>query len=108
MFREAFEKRRCLVPAPIYYEWRDDPDGKVPFAVARVDGSSIQDRVPVIIAKGDWALWLGEIDGDPQGLLRPAAEGTLRFWPIDKKVGNVRNDGPELIRPVAEEEPTLL
>lgn len=32
MFREAFAKRRCLVPAPIYYEWRDDPDGKTPFA----------------------------------------------------------------------------
>ena len=25
MFREAFAKRRCLVPAPIYYEWRDNP-----------------------------------------------------------------------------------
>ena len=38
MFREAFAKRHCLVPAPVYYEWRDDPDGKTPFAVARVDG----------------------------------------------------------------------
>jgi hypothetical protein len=37
MFREAFAKRRCLVPAPVYYEWRDDPEGKTPFAVARVD-----------------------------------------------------------------------
>ena len=27
-FREAFAKRRCLVPAPVYYEWRDYPDGK--------------------------------------------------------------------------------
>jgi putative SOS response-associated peptidase YedK len=41
MFREAFAKRRCLVPAPIYYEWRDDPDGKTPFAVARIDGDPI-------------------------------------------------------------------
>ena len=38
MFREAFAKRRCLVPTPVYYEWRDDPEGKTPFAVARVDG----------------------------------------------------------------------
>ena len=38
LFREAFAKRRCLVPAPIYYEPPDDPDGKSPFAVARVDG----------------------------------------------------------------------
>jgi putative SOS response-associated peptidase YedK len=50
MFREAFAKRRCLVPAPIYYEWRDDPDGKTPFAVARVDGE------PVAFA-GIWEEW---------------------------------------------------
>jgi putative SOS response-associated peptidase YedK len=27
IFRAAFAKRRCLVPAAAYYEWRDDPDG---------------------------------------------------------------------------------
>jgi putative SOS response-associated peptidase YedK len=142
MFKEAFAKRRCLVPAPIYYEWRDDPEGKTPFAVARVDGDpvvfagiwehwkspegeklrtfatittdanqlvgQIQDRMPVIIEPENWPLWLGEVDGDPAALLRPAAEGVLRFWPVDKKVGNVRNDGPELIEPVSEVEPTLL
>ena len=30
------------------------------------------------------------------------------FWPVDKKVGNVRNDGPDLIEPVPEIEPTLI
>jgi putative SOS response-associated peptidase YedK len=142
MFREAFAKRRCLVPAPIYYEWRDDPEGKTPFAVARADGDPvvfagiweqwhgpdgetlrtfatittdanqlvghIQDRMPVIIEPENWPLWLGEVDGNPATLLRPAAEDVLRFWPIDKKVGNVRNDGPELIEPVRETEPTLV
>jgi hypothetical protein len=32
----------------------------------------------------------------------------LRLWPVDKKVGNVRNDGPDLIQPVQEIEPSLL
>jgi putative SOS response-associated peptidase YedK len=41
MFKEAFARRRCLVPAPVYYEWRDDPGGKTPFAVARVDGDPV-------------------------------------------------------------------
>src|ERR1700686_305439 len=50
MFREAFAKRRCLVPAPVYYEWRDDPEGKTPFAVARVDGD------PVVFG-GIWEHW---------------------------------------------------
>jgi putative SOS response-associated peptidase YedK len=142
MFREAFAKRRCLVPAPIYYEWRDDPEGKTPFAVARVDGepvafagiwetwkspdgerlqtfatittdansllAPIQDRMPVIVQPEDWPLWLGEVDGDVAALLRPATEDVLRFWPIDKKVGNVRNDGPDLIEPVVPTEVALL
>ena len=142
MFREAFAKRRCLVPAPIYYEWRDDPDGKTPFAVARIDGepvafagiweewrspegeklstfatittdantllASIQDRMPVIIERTDWPVWLGEAASDPSALLRPAPEDVLRVWPVDKKVGNVRNEGPELIRPVQEKESSLL
>jgi putative SOS response-associated peptidase YedK len=126
-------------PKPLYYEWRDDPDGKTPFAVARVDGepvafggiwetwrspegerlqtfatitteanallATVQDPMPVIIEKADWPLWLGEVDGDPALLLRPEV---LRLWPVDKKVGNVRNDGPELIEPIAEREQNLL
>jgi putative SOS response-associated peptidase YedK len=27
IFRAAFAKCRCLVPAATYYEWRDDPEG---------------------------------------------------------------------------------
>jgi putative SOS response-associated peptidase YedK len=142
MFKAAFAERRCLVPASVYYEWRTDPEKKVPFAVARHDGdpvvfagmwekwgspegaeiltfatittdanqklSVIQERMPVILEQNDWPLWLGETEGDVQALLRPAAEDILIVWPIDPKVGNVTNDGPELIEPVAEAEPLLL
>ena len=142
MFREAFAKRRCLVPAAAYYEWLDGPNGKVPFAVARLDGdpvvfggmweewsspdgeklrtfatitteankqlSVIQDRMPVIIEQEDWPLWLGEAEGDPKSLLRAAPEDVLRVWPVDKKVGNFRNDGPELLEPRPLDEADLL
>ncbi len=144
MFKAAFARRRCLVPAAAYYEWRTDPSGKVPFAVARQDGdpvafggiwerwkapdgnirqtfstittdanrqlSAIQPRMPVIIEQADWPIWLGEADGDVGALLRPAPEDMLLLWPVDKKVGNVQNDGPELLEPHAraEEAPTLL
>jgi putative SOS response-associated peptidase YedK len=64
--------------------------------------------MPVIIEKADWPVWLGEAEGDPAALLRPAPIEVLRFWQVDKKVGNVRNDGPDLIKPIAEREPTLL
>ena len=70
--------------------------------------AGIQDRMPVIIERSDWPVWLGEADGDATRLLRAAPDDVLRTWQVDKKVGNVRNDGPELIKPVAELEPTLL
>jgi putative SOS response-associated peptidase YedK len=50
MFKAAFAQRRCLVPAAAYYEWRDDPAGKMPFAVARLDGD------PVAFG-GIWEAW---------------------------------------------------
>lgn len=31
MFRDAFERRRCLIPANGWYEWKTTPSGKVPF-----------------------------------------------------------------------------
>jgi hypothetical protein len=34
-------------------------------------------------------------------------EGVLRFWPIDKRVGQVKNDGPELLEPLPEPELAL-
>jgi putative SOS response-associated peptidase YedK len=41
MLNEPFAKRGCLVPAPICYEWRDNRDGKTPFAAARVERDSV-------------------------------------------------------------------
>lgn len=31
MFREAYQQRRCLVPASGWYEWKTTPRGKIPF-----------------------------------------------------------------------------
>jgi putative SOS response-associated peptidase YedK len=39
--------------------------------------------------------------------MRPAPEDVLRMWLIDKKVGNVRNDGPDLLEPQPVTEPEL-
>lgn len=49
-FRGAFEKRRCLVAADGFYEWRQEADGKQPFAIARKDGR------PMALA-GVWEGW---------------------------------------------------
>ncbi len=36
-FREAFQRRRCLVPVDNFYEWRKTPTGKQPYAIALAD-----------------------------------------------------------------------
>jgi putative SOS response-associated peptidase YedK len=41
MFRDSFQKRRCLIPASGYYEWLPTPDGKQPFYFTRRDGQVI-------------------------------------------------------------------
>ena len=75
MFRAAFAERRCLVPAPAYYEWRDDPDGKTPFAVARIDGD------PVAFG-GIWETWHspdGEIPTDLRDDHHEREQATCRY-----------------------------
>jgi putative SOS response-associated peptidase YedK len=49
-FREAFAKRRCIVPADGFYEWRQEEARKQPYAVALRDGT------PMALA-GLWEGW---------------------------------------------------
>jgi hypothetical protein len=39
--------------------------------------------------------------------LKPAKQSILRIWPVDKRVGNVRNDGPDLLQPEIPPEPDI-
>lgn len=39
-FRNAFKRRRCLIPADGFYEWRAQKDGKQPYAIRRADGEA--------------------------------------------------------------------
>ena len=49
-FRGAIKKRRCLVPADGYYQWREGDASKQPYLVAR------RDRAPFAFA-GVWERW---------------------------------------------------
>ncbi len=49
-FREAFARRRCIVTADGFYEWRTEGKSKQPFAVAMGDGA------PMPLA-GLWEGW---------------------------------------------------
>jgi putative SOS response-associated peptidase YedK len=37
MFRDAFKRHRCIIPASGYYEWSARPDGKQPFFISATD-----------------------------------------------------------------------
>lgn len=56
----------------------------------------IHSRMPVILAPEDWGGWLGTPE-DRKKLLRPFPAEPMECWPVGKAVGNVRNQGSELI-----------
>ena len=41
MFKDALSRRRCLVPADAFCEWKVVEGGKQPYAIARQDGQPI-------------------------------------------------------------------
>jgi putative SOS response-associated peptidase YedK len=55
-YRDAFKRRRCLIPAEGFYEWRTDEGAKTPFLIQRAD------RRPFAMA-GLWERWRQE-DGE--------------------------------------------
>ncbi len=77
------------------YEWKKlDAKGKEkqPYAVA------MSDNGPMVMA-GLWAKWLGEEPATEEellALLKPCPDDMIKTWQVDKRVGNVRNKGPEL------------
>lgn len=137
-FREAFRRRRCLVPFDSFYEWKKVGKARQPYAIARADRylmalaglwdlwrspegetlrsftiittaanallAPLHERMPVILDPADWPLWLGEREAGPdelKALLRPCPPEILTLWPVSPRVGNVRNNDPALIEPVA-------
>jgi putative SOS response-associated peptidase YedK len=137
-FREAFQRRRCLVPLDNFYEWKKLGRDRQPYAVALADRrlmamaglweswrspagerlrsfaivttaanellAPVHDRMPVIFGPENWPLWLGEAPASPsrlKALLVPYPPDDMVIWPVDRRVGNVKNNDPSLIEPIA-------
>jgi putative SOS response-associated peptidase YedK len=132
-WRTPFQKRRCLVPASGYYEWKKlDAKTKQPFAFRLKDDgplafaglwdawkdptgewlqsfsiittdaneltSSVHSRMPVILHPKDYSRWLErESERPPVDLLRPFESEAMAATPCNPLVGNVRNNGPEML-----------
>lgn len=74
-FKTSFKKKRCLVPASGFYEWKAEGKGKQPYLIHRKDGK------PFAIA-GLWSAWKEPESGewietftllttDPNELMQP-------------------------------------
>ena len=70
-FRDAFRRRRCLVPATGYYEWRAEGGGKQPYFI-RVKGAAL------FSFAGLWSSWQG-LDGPLESfaIITTVASGEL-------------------------------
>lgn len=88
--------------AGLWEGWRS-PDGEVlrTFTIvttyANAEMSKLHNRMPVILEPGAWPVWLGEEQGAPADLLRPAADGTMRLWCVSRAVNSDPNNGPDLL-----------
>jgi putative SOS response-associated peptidase YedK len=93
--------------AGLWERWKDRKAEAdlLTFAVITTDPNEVvqpmHDRMPVIILERDYGRWLDVADKQrlPLDLLRPFDSDKMTAWKVDKAVGNVKNDSPELLRP---------
>ncbi|GIS94301.1 MAG: DUF159 family protein [Dehalococcoidia bacterium] len=137
-FRAAFRKRRCLVLANGFYEWKKEGNRRLPTYFYPKSGDSmafaglwetwtspegqlvqsctilttaanssiepLHNRMPVILSDETQSLWLDPLTESSENLeplLIPAPEEFLVAHQVAETVNSVRNQGPELIAPLA-------
>jgi putative SOS response-associated peptidase YedK len=58
MFREAFKRRRCIIPASGFFEWTGEKGDKQPHLFTAADGS------PILAFAGLWDKWHDPASGE--------------------------------------------
>ena len=112
-FREAFQRRRCLVPVDNFYEWKKTATGKHAgewvrsFAIITTTPNELcaelHNRMPVVLEPQVWPEWLGRGTGRRSTSKGPAhslSGGGDDLLAVSTRVGNVKNNNSSLIEPV--------
>ena len=100
-----------LAVAGLWSAWRDREAGEeaswlhtatVITTSANSTVSALHDRMPVLLPKAMWEIWLDPTNQNIDvlaGLLVPAPDDLLTLREVSTEVNNVRNKGPHLIAP---------
>ena len=83
-YRAAFKRRRCLVPASGFYEWKKSPDGKTPFFITLTGG--------LFGIAGLWETWSAPDGGE-------LSTCTLLTTDANEKVSALHDRMPVIIAP---------
>ncbi len=128
LFRNAFQKRRSVIPVTAYYEWHPVKDGKQPYCIrrrdnlplllaglhngnecvimtrsARWDIAFIHNRMPVILSSRDAHLYLGSTDKAHRLFLSENDGLELDVYPVTKRVGTPTFNHPVCLEPIDRE-----
>jgi putative SOS response-associated peptidase YedK len=130
-FRAAWQHRRCLIPSSGYYEWqqfarkqpyfiraahtpilmyaglweRNEKLGLTSYCIltqaAHGPIARVHDRMPVMLGAELLSDWLYGSSAQAARLVAGLTPPELDFYPVSLAVGNVRNQGSDLIARIA-------
>jgi putative SOS response-associated peptidase YedK len=93
-YKRPFAKRRCIIPADGFYEWKkiEGQKKKQPMYISRVDGE------PLAFA-GLWEVWKDENHTDPDGDPLRLFSCTIITGEPNEKVADVHDRMPVMLAP---------
>ena len=93
-----------LVFGGVWQEWGDE-NGKIKTCAIVTTASNsklstIHHRLPLVLERNHWDLWLGEKGHGASVLMSPTADQTLGAYKVSEAINSNRSSGPDLISPV--------
>ena len=105
----ALAEHRLMALAGLWENWRSPAGEWVrSFAIVTTTPNelcgALHNRMPVVLAPESWPAWIGEEPAEGsrlKSLLVPYPSDAMISWAVSQRVGNVKNNDPSLIDPIA-------